>query len=158
MPSNRIESGRTLGRIRPQRAEPPPALPAVQFVRAPVGSSRQPWREVLRDMIVAYKEATDGRNMGALMERIDGAWESRVKEVVGLVMDEGMSGRTYVAFACKQVQELRGRVPFPSEIFSVKSAVNWLRAYRKDAAGLIDMPAYVASDERRRLYAAQVRG
>jgi hypothetical protein len=154
---NRIESGRTLGRVRYQRVEPPPPLPPVSFARAPVGSTGRPWREVLRDMIVAFKVSTEGKNLGALMQRIDGPWESRVKEVVGMVMDEGMSGAVYVAFVCKEVAALRGRPPFAAEVFSVKSAGGWLKAYRKEAAALV-IPAYVASDDRRRQYAAQIRG
>lgn len=108
-------------------------------------------------MIVAFKQATGGRNMRALMERIDTTWDSRIREIVGMLMDEGMSGTAYVTYACGEVLKLRGRLPFASEIFSVRSACGWIRGYRKEAASLVS-PVYEASQDRLRMYAARARG
>ena len=153
MSITRASVGRTLGRIPIHRVDPPPVLPAVPIPVGQVGSTGRPWREVLREMIVAFKEATGGRNMRQLLDRIDGEWESRVKEIVGTLMDEGMSGATYVAFVCDEVRKLRGRPPFAAEVFSVKSVGGWIRAYRTTAPGLVaSLRSYEASPERRRLY------
>jgi hypothetical protein len=150
--------GRTFGRVPPGPVDPPPALPAVPVpVRERAGSAGQPWAEVVRSMVVAFKEATGGRNMRPLLERIDGPWRPIVKQVAGLLMDEGMSGAAYVAFVCARVRAKRGRVPYPAEVFSLKSAEGWMREYRADAAGWLPAAGYQATPERRAEHEARWR-
>lgn len=107
-------------------------------------------------MVVAYKEFVRGDvRVGQLLRRIDGDWR-HVRLMASDLMDEGLSGSAFVRHVCEGVRALRGRDPWPSEVFSQKGFPAWLRSYKTSGEAGLSLPGYVATQERRDAHLARV--
>lgn len=149
--------GRTRGKIPAGLRIPPPALPPVVLARRRVGSTGVPLEEVVREMVVAYKEAVGGRSCEGLLRKMDGDWRHVLCFMAGDLIDEGRSGGGYVRFVCAEVRRTKGRDPWPSEVFSMKSFEGWMSGYRTSGGATLDVDGYIATPERRRAHERRVR-
>lgn len=144
---------RTGSRMRgryPGRVEPPPAPPPIEWRPARAGSAGMGIEEVVRELVVTFKVETGGRGFSRLRERLDGPWRHVVRLLATDLLDEGISPAGFVACVAAGVRRLRGRDPWPAEVFSPRALPVWLGAYRRDAASWIPGEGYVATEERRR--------
>lgn len=145
--------GRTRGR-NPGYVEAPPAPPPVDWKPARAGCLGMTIEEVVRELVVAFKVETEGRGFAKLRERIEGPWRHVVRLLATDLLDEGISPAGFVACVAAGVRRLRGRDPWPAEVFSAKALPRWLEEYRKSGASWIGGEGYVATAERRSLVRA----
>ena len=114
------------------------------------------WSDVVRLMVVAYKDATGARNMRYLLDGARDGWPLAVRRVAGMLLDEDVAPAAYVEFACAAIREKRGRDPWPAEVFSVKSAEGWLKGWRRESTEWAPVPVYATTVERRADYARRL--
>lgn len=132
----------------------PPAPPPVDWRPGRAGSSGMSLDDVVRELVVQFKVETGGRGFGKLRERIEGPWRHVVRLLATDILDEGLSPAGFVACVAAGVRKLRGRDPWPAEVFSPRALVVWLGEYRRSAASWIGSEGYVATEERRKLVRA----
>ncbi len=112
-----------------------------------VSSVGQRIEQVVRSMIVAYKDAGGGSNAAKLAKMSRGAWWGVIREMANLLLDEGLNPDLYVRFVCRESTANVGKFPFPAQVFSLKSLRGWLPSYRKSQS--VRPFSYSVTDERR---------
>ena len=113
--------------------------------------------EVVRDMVVAFKTCVGGARVARFVDRVEAPDFRHVLRLMASdLMDEGMSGGAFVRHVCGELRRLRGRDPWPSEVFSMKSLAAWLPSYRASGAIAAESPGYLATPARHRAHRERV--
>ncbi len=137
-------------RCRPPALLPPAPMPPSERV----SSAGMEVDQVVRLMLVAYKEAGRGEHMRRLTTYAAGPWWGVIREMALRLIEESISPTHYVRFVCRESARRRGRFPFPAQVFAIKSLEGWIASYR--SAWAIPVAPYVPSEERRRAHAEAV--
>lgn len=155
-PDRVVALGVTRGRIPTTVVAPPPPLPPTpEPPRGKVGSTGVPIEEVVREMVVSYKDFVRGERCGPLLRKMDGDWRHVLRLMASDLMDEGLSGAAYVRHVCEGIRKLKRRDPWPSEVFSRKSFEGWLPSYRTSGGAELQVDGYIVSEERRAAHLAR---
>jgi hypothetical protein len=156
MPTRSRETALSRGHLRPGRGADPPAPPALVTPRLPhrITSAGMSIDDVVRGLLVSYKQAGDGEHMYRLTKYALTIWWGLLREIALRLIDEGISPAYYVAFVCAEIRRKQGHFPYPAQVFSTKSIGGWLPVYRK--AWAIPTPTHRSSTEARRAHAEAV--
>jgi hypothetical protein len=104
-------------------------------------------------MVQAFCVVSRGVNVGKLVREQQGAFYGPLRIAAGLLRRGGTRPSAFVRFVYPRLRALRGRAPFPMEVFSRKAIEGWLPAYARGSMSVLDVPHYQTAPARRGEYA-----
>jgi hypothetical protein len=127
------------------------------FEQAPVGSGANSVDVVVVDLVWAYRKAAGERLGFGLVKKYRTTWRKMLTSTAEKLRALDISPDAYVSHVVVQFRKLRGRLPFPQQVFGPKAVDGWMRSYLAASPGEIRPLVYKATDERRRAYALRFR-
>lgn len=143
------------------RASSAPVLPKMPLPPLPsevfdppgrVSSTGQDLDALVVEAVRAFVDASAGRNARQLLAKYRGEWYGAMRVAVGLMRQGGLRPSAFVRFVYGRVRILRGRAPYPQEVFARKAVEAWTSEYQRRAVNFLRTAHYEAAPDRRRDY------